>query len=578
MEKELTFKIGGEAGQGLVTIGEILAKLFAWGGWYVFTSQDYESRIRGGHNIFQIRISQNPITAMSDRVDILIALNKETIDLHLAELHTKSIVVYDGEKMKALSRAKGKFISIPMNRLATESGGQILANIVAVAAVLGILGYELKFLEQYLGNFFRKKGERVIEQNLQAAQKGYEEGVRVCEEKSGCFFHIQPLSSRGKMLITVNEAIALGALAAGCKFYTAYPMTPSTGIHTYMASKADQFGIVVEQAEDEIAAINMAIGASFAGVRAMTGTSGGGFSLMVEGLSLAAMTETPVVIFLGQRPGPATGLPTRTEQAELKFSIFAGHGEFPRLILAPGNPEDAFYLTAHAFNMAEKFQIPVIILSDQYLADCYFTLDKALDPSRISIDRHLLSSEELRQMDREYKRHAFTEEGISPRAFPGQSFQLVMTDSDEHDEYGHIIEDKDTRSKQVEKRIKKWKIMRHDILSPSFYGHLRARNLLICWGSTWGIVIETMNKLQDKGKDLAMLHFRQLWPFPVKQVMDALKNRDRLFCIENNATGQLADLIRSKTGILIDRKICQANGRPFSVQYLTESIQEEVLS
>ncbi len=578
MEKELTFKIGGEAGQGLVTIGDILSKLFARGGWHVFTSQDYESRIRGGHNIFQIRISQDTITAMADRVDILIALNRKTIDLHLSELHNKSIVVYDGEKIKDLAKEKGRFISIPMNRLAMESGGTILANTVAVAAVLGVLGYERKSLEQYLGSFFRKKGERVIEQNLQAAQKGYKEGVRICEEKGGCAFHIQPLSSQGKMLITVNEAIALGALAAGCKFYTAYPMTPSTGILTYMASKADLFGVVVEQAEDEIAAINMAIGASFAGVRAMTGTSGGGFSLMVEGLSLTAMTETPVVIFLGQRPGPATGLPTRTEQAELKFSIFAGHGEFPRLILAPGNPEDAFYLTAHAFNMAEKFQIPVIILSDQYLADCYFTLDKALDPSRISIDRHLLSSEELQQMEGDYKRHAFTEEGISPRAFPGQSFQLVMTDSDEHDECGHIIEDRDTRNKEVEKRIKKWKIMRHDMLSPSFYGHLRARNLLICWGSTWGIVSEALNKLQDKGKDIAMLHFRQLWPFPVKQVMDSLTNRDRLFCIENNATGQLADLIRSKTGILIDRKICQANGRPFLAQYLADSIEEEVLS
>ena len=578
MEKQLTFKIGGEAGQGLVTIGSILAKLFARGGWHVFTSQDYESRIRGGHNIFQICISHDPITAMADRVDILIVLDKETIDLHLPELHSKSIVVYDGEKIKALPKGKGKFLNVPMNRLAMESGGQILANIVAVGAVLGILEYGQKYLEHYVVSFFRKKGERVIEQNLQAAQKGYQEGFRLCQEKGGCLFHLQPLSVPGKMLITANEAIALGALAAGCKFYTAYPMTPSTGILTYMASKADLFGVVVEQAEDEIAAINMAIGAGFAGVRAMTGTSGGGFALMVEGLSLAGMTETPLVIFLGQRPGPATGLPTRTEQGDLKFAIFTAHGEFPRLILAPGNPEEAFYLTAHAFNMAEKFQIPVIILSDQYLADCYFTLDKALDPSRIIIDRHLLSSEELQHMEGEYKRHALTDIGISPRAIPGQSSQLVMTDSDEHDEFGHIIEDRDTRNKQVEKRMKKWKIMHHEILSPSFYGHLRARNLLICWGSTWGIVLEAMNRLQDRGKDVAMLHFQQLWPFPSKQVKDSLKNRDQLFCIENNATGQLADLIGAKTGISIDRKILQANGRPFSVDHLTEIIQEEVLS
>lgn len=578
MDKELTIKIGGEAGQGLVTIGGALSNLFNRGGWYVFSSQDYESRIRGGHNIFQMRIADDPIWAMSDRMDVLIALDRETLRLHLPEVHDNSVVVYDGEKTQAPSPSgKAKFISVPMDRIARESGGPILANTVALAATVGLLGYEIKYLEDYLRITFEKKGERVIRENIQAARNGHEEALRICREKAEtCPFQIRPLDTPAKMLISGNEGVALGALAAGCKFYSGYPMTPSTGILTYMASKADQFGVVVEQAEDEIAAINMVIGASFAGARAMTATSGGGFDLMTEGLSLAGMTETPVVVVLGQRPGPATGLPTRTAQAELRYAIHASHGEFPRMVLAPGTPEQAFYLTAHAFNQAEKYQIPVIILTDQYLADSYFSLDKPLDPDKITIDRSLLSEEELGRMKEEYRRYAFTETGISPRAIPGQSHHLVMADSDEHDEYGHIIEDRETRSRQVAKRMKKGQKVEQDILPPNIYGHLKAKNIIICWGSTWGIVHETMKKLHDEGEDVAMLHFTQVWPFPSRQVKDLLKDRDELICIENNATGQLASIIREKTGIVMDQKILQADGRPFSVQYLFETVQEVI--
>jgi len=577
MKKELTIKIGGEAGQGLVTIGNVLSNLFSLGGWYIFSSQDYESRIRGGHNIFQIRISEDPVWAMSDRVDILIALDMETIRLHIPELHDKSVVIYDGEKIKARMPDKVKSMSIPMERIARESGGPILINTVALAATIGLIGYEIEYLENYLRSTFRKKGDQVVHDNIQAAQKGYEEAIRICRGKSEiCPFQIQPLHTQAKMLISGNEGVALGALAAGCKFYSAYPMTPSTGILTYMATKAEQFGVVVEQAEDEIAAINMVIGASFAGARAMTATSGGGFDLMVEGLGLAGMTETPIVVVLGQRPGPATGLPTRTEQAELQYAIHASHGEFPRLILAPGTPEQGFYLTAHAFNQAEKYQIPVIILTDTYLADSYFTIDKPLDPAKITIDRYLLSEEELNRMEGDYLRYAFTETGISPRAIPGQSSKLVMADSDEHDESGHIIEDRETRSKQVAKRMKKEQMMEQDILPPKFYGHVKAKNMVICWGSTWGVIHEAIKTLQDDGKDIAMIHFTQVWPFPSQQVKDLLKDRSHLICIENNATGQLASLIHEKTGIAIDQKILQADGRPFSVQYLCDTIQEVI--
>ena len=577
MKKELTIKIGGEAGQGLVTIGNVLSNLFSQGGWYIFSSQDYESRIRGGHNIFQIRISEDPVWAMSDLVDILIALDKETIDLHLPELHDKSVVIYDGEKIKARPPEKVKSMSIPMDRIARESGGPILINTVALAATIGLIGYEITYLENYLRSTFRKKGDQVVQENIQAAQRGHEEALRICREKNEiCPFRIQPLHTQPKMLISGNEGVALGALAAGCTFYSGYPMTPSTGILTYMAAKAEQFGIVVEQAEDEIAAINMVIGASFAGARAMTATSGGGFDLMTEGFGLAGMTETPIVVVLGQRPGPATGFPTRTEQAELHYAIHASHGEFPRLVLAPGTPEQGFYLTAHAFNQAEKYQIPVIILTDTYLADSSFTLDKPLDPGKITIDRYLLTEEDLDRMEGDYLRYAFTETGISPRAIPGQSSRLVMADSDEHDEAGHIVEDRETRNKQVAKRMKKEQMMEQDILPPTIYGHLKAKNMVICWGSTWGVIHEAMKKLQDEGNDVAMIHFTQVWPFPSQQVKDLLKDRNQLICIENNATGQLAGLIREKTGIAIDQRILQADGRPFSVQYLCDTIQEVI--
>ncbi|MGA1875830.1 MAG: 2-oxoacid:acceptor oxidoreductase subunit alpha [bacterium] len=575
MEKELTIKIGGEAGQGIVTIGNILSNLFVRGGWYVFSSQDYESRIRGGHNIFQLRASKAPMMSMSDRVDVLIALNQESVDLHLPELHEKGIVIYDGETIKAPEREKGNFFGIPIDRLAKESGGAILANTVAVAATLGLLGYEMKSLEDYLHITFRKKGEEVIRENVKAAHRGYEEAMRISREKgNGCPFQIKPQSVPAKMLISGNEGLALGALAAGCKFYTGYPMTPSTGILTYMASKADQFGVVVEQAEDEIAAINMAIGASFAGARAMTGTSGGGFDLMTEGLSLAGMTETPVVIVLGQRPGPATGLPTRTEQGELLYTIRAGHGEFPRLVLAPGTPEQAFYLAVRAFDQAEKYQIPVIILTDQYLTDSYFSYDTSFDLENITINRYLLSEDELNHLEGDYRRHAFTETGISPRAVPGQSSRLVMTDSDEHDQYGHIIEDMETRQKEVEKRMRKLKTMEQDILPPDLYGPSEAKTMLLCWGSAWGIVHEVMNTLNEDGRDVAMVHYTHLWPFPDRETIRLLKGRDRLISIEYNAYGQLAYLIHAQTGIAVDRKIQRTDGRPFSTGHLYETIRE----
>ncbi len=370
---DYTIKIGGEAGQGIQTIGDTLARVFSRSGYHVFTHQDYESRVRGGHNFFQIRFSETPVLASREKVDILVAFDKASLVLHSGELSDNGQTVYDSTAISGLDeQIKGSILDVPFTTLAVSHGGnKIMANTVAVGAILGMLRMDLGILEGILGDTFRKKGEEVVTANINAARAGHEFAVKNCLT---CKF-VPADVTKARMLLTSIEAIGLGAISSGCKFYAAYPMTPSTGIMNYLADKAKEYGIVVEQAEDEIAAINMALGASFAGVRAMTGTAGGGFALMVEGLSLAAMTETPVVIALGQRPAPATGLPTRTEQGDLMFAIHAAHGEFPRVVFAPGTPEQAFYLTNKAFDLSEKYQIPVFILFDQYLADAEFTYE-----------------------------------------------------------------------------------------------------------------------------------------------------------------------------------------------------------
>jgi 2-oxoglutarate ferredoxin oxidoreductase subunit alpha len=411
---DYTIKIGGEAGQGLQTIGGILAKVFVKNGFYLFSHQEYMSRIRGGHNFYQLRFSDSPVMCSKAEVDILVALNLETIELHRNELSRYGMVIYDSKVTKRKFHSE-EFLDVPFREIAVKEGGApIMENTVATGAVLGMLGMDMKSYEEVLREVFKKKGDEVVSRNLSAAKAGYDYAVTNCLK---CRFSVPKAESSGMILINGNEAIGLGALLSGCRFYSAYPMTPSTGIMNYIASKANEYGIVVEQAEDEISAINMALGASFAGMRAMTGSSGGGFALMVEGLSLGAMTEIPIVIAEVQRPGPATGLPTRTEQTDLLFVLYAGHGEFPRVVFAPGTPEQAFYLTNKAFDLAEKYQIPVLLLSDQYLADSQWTV-MPFDTDMLKHRDYRLRGEKLRELDT-YRRHVFTKDGISPMAVPG---------------------------------------------------------------------------------------------------------------------------------------------------------------
>ncbi|MEZ0344905.1 MAG: 2-oxoacid:acceptor oxidoreductase subunit alpha [Caldimicrobium sp.] len=564
---DYSIKIGGEAGQGIQTIGDILAHIFAKAGYYVFTHQDYESRIRGGHNFYQIRFSDRPVTASKREIHLLVALDKESIPLHLKELSSYGQVLYDSNYLKK-KYEDPSFLDVPLFEIAKERGGALLtANAVAIGAVIGMLGMPPEIMYELLKRTFSKKGKEIVEANIKAAEGGYKFAKERCLT---CNFSLSPFEE-SKYLISGTEAVGIGAISANLRFYAAYPMTPSTGIFNFIAEHAKDFDIVVEQAEDEIAAINMIIGASYAGVRAMTGTSGGGFALMVEGLSLAGMTETPIVIALAQRPGPATGLPTRTEQGDLLFATFAGHGEFPKIIFAPGSPEQALYLTNKAFDLAEKYQVISIIMLDQYLADSQWSYS-SLDTSKLDYKNYRLKGEELQKFE-VYKRHLLTETGISPLGIPGISTHLIITDSDEHDEEGHLIEDAETRKKMVEKRLfKKLPLIKNEISPPLIYGVKEPEIILLCWGSLYGIVKEVVDNLK-RDYSISMIHFSEIYPFSEdKAWLNLLKKARVIINIEQNATSQFYKLLRMETGLTIEHHINKYDGIPFLVEELEESI------
>ncbi len=568
MSVDFNFIVGGEAGQGVQSVGFLLAKVFASNGYSIFADQDYESRIRGGHNFFRVRVKDSRVSAIAEPVNILVALNKESVDLHYKELAADGIAIFDIDKIKDIS-AEDKLLGIPLERLAEEkAGNKVMANTVALGAASALVDCDLNTLNTVLVEQFGKGG--VSDSNIAAAKAGYE----YAQAKSrGNFCKIKPLSAAKRMLLTGNDAISLGAIAAGCKFMAAYPMTPASSIMEYMAAKSRDFDLVMVHAEDEIAAINMAIGAAYAGTRAMTATSGSGFCLMVEGIGLAGITETPIVVIEGQRPGPAVGLPTRTEQGDLQFVLHAHHGEFPRAVLAPATIEDSFWLTVKAFNLAEKYQLPVIILTDHHLASSYATIDP-FDISEVKVDRGILFSEKEDDPS-EYKRHKITQSGISPRAFPCFGKALVVTDCDEHDEAGHLIEDAETRTAQVEKRMRKLFSLKQEISLPSLYGPKKANTTLIGWGSTYGAIHEAVDILRHEGDSVNMLHLNELWPFPIEAVTDAISKANKSYVIENNATGQLASLITAETGCDVSGKILKFDGRPFTPDYIAEAVRKE---
>ncbi len=571
---DINFLIGGEAGQGVQSMGFILAKTLAKGGYSILASQDYESRIRGGHNFFTVRAGDGPVYGVADEVQILIALNEETVQLHREEVAEDGVILYDSEEGTAAAEEPA-LLPVPFERLAVErTGNRIMGNTVALGAALGLVHYDFKNLAAVLRKTFGTKGEDVAEQNVEAARAGY--NILRARETPSFRHRLAPVGASRKLVINGVEAVALGALAAGCKFMSGYPMTPSTGILQYFAGQSAACNVVFEQAEDEIAALNMVLGASYAGVRAMTATSGGGFALMVETLSLAGMTETPAVIVVGQRVGPATGFPTRTEQGELEFAIHAGHGMFPRVVFAPGTVEEAFDLTVKAFNLADRYQVPVILLTDTYFSDTYVTAE--FDLTRVTVDRGpMLSAEEVRALGLyRYKRYQLTPSGVSPRVLPGQPGALVVTDSDEHTEDGHITESAEVRCQMVQKRLTKLSGLRKEMGEPRRYGPEAAETVLVGWGSTYGALREAVDELQASGAAVRMIHLSEIWPFPRTTFLDAVKGGRRVIVVESNATGQMAHLIRAETGVAAAGAILRYDGRPLTPRYIASTFETEV--
>lgn len=547
--------VGGEAGQGMDTFARLLEKTLKRSGFHVFSHSDYMSRIRGGHNFFYIRFSNKPIYSYSSKVDIIFALNEETVEIHSTKLKENGIIITD------TSIAKDKdVIHLELIETAKSLRNSRVYTTVGLGAILKHYGLPLEKGEEVIKEEFKDEIYRV---NINALRAGY---AMLDEE------HKLETLEDDKIIINGNQAVGLGAIAAGCKFYCGYPMTPSTGVLNYIATHADDMGIVVDQVEDEVAALNMALGASYAGVRAMTGSSGGGFALMVEALSLAGMIEVPVVVINVQRPGPATGFPTRTEQGDLRFMIHAGHGEFPRMIMALRSPEDAFYQTARAFNIAEKYQIPVLLMSDQYLADS-MTTQKPFDFRKIQIERYISGEEAV--TDEEYKRYKFTENGISPRILPGKvPGQVVLVDSDEHDEWGNITESDEIRTKMVDKRLRKFEDLKEEAEEPWLIGDEKPENLIISWGSTYGAVREAVEKLKGEGVSLGALVFGDIWPLPINRLLELKDSAKKIIDVEQNATGQLDSLIREEALIKSTHKILKYDGRPFSGDELYTRLKE----
>ncbi len=572
MNVDFNIKVGGAAGQGLQTIGMVLANTFKKSGFHVFATQYYLSRVRGGHNTFQIRVSDTPIMAMTENVDILIALDRASIDEHLNEL-SDGVVIVDRDTVE-FEDVPDSIFHVPILKIAKDvSGNKIYSNSVATGAALGLMCFDFDYLAGVFTSTFEKKGEEIIENNIKAARAGYD--YAKLNYPSGCKFDIsEPEKQENLMLVSGNDAVAMGALVAGVQFLAAYPMTPSTGVMTFIASRADRFNAVVEQAEDEIAALNMVLGASFAGARSMTTTSGGGFSLMVEALGLAGITETPVIIFLSQRPGPATGLPTMTEQGELQFVLNASQGEFPRCVFAPATPEDCFYLTAKAFNIADKYQIPVFVMSDQYLADSLFTCDR-FDSSTVMIERHILPAHELSSTQEKYRRYAFTFMGVSPRAVPGQANILVAADSDEHDEFGHIDQTPENRIKMNDKRMKKLELLESIMSAPRLYGSGESDVTLIGWGSTYGPLTEAVDMLTMEGHSVNLVHYTNIYPLPVNSTQEILGRSKKTVCVENNATGQFARVLKEYAGVSVSEKVLRYDGKPFSPEFIIRSLKSQ---
>jgi 2-oxoglutarate ferredoxin oxidoreductase subunit alpha len=585
-EIRLSIMIGGEAGTGIVSAGEILARAFAKCTLHVAAYSEIPSLIRGGHNTFQICVSTHKVQGLWRALDFLIALDRLSIDLNALNVSESGAIVYDSDVVQVeaeemgtriLGREDLSLLPVPLSTMAEEHGpGTLMRNTVALGVAIALANYHCEPLDEVLSDHFKHKGKKIVDMNITSARAGYDYVKEHFPEP-----YILGLDGTKcglpHMVMTGNQAIALGALKAGMTFYSGYPMTPASPLLHWMVQLEEEFGIVAKQTEDEIAAISMAIGASSAGARAMTGTSGGGFCLMTEALGLAGEAEIPVVIMLGQRPGPATGLATRTEQGDLLFAINASQGNFPRAVLTPGDIREAFHLTYHAFNLADRYQIPVIVMGDRILNEgvhCATSLDmEELGP----IDRgKLLAGEEVEPFIDEghFMRYAITDDGISPRVRFGEPGVVQTHSGNEHNEFGDTYEGRRNRRAMMGKRMRKMKALTKDMPPPQLHGPRDAEVTLVGWGSIKMSAREAMAMMFKEGIDtVSYLHFPSVWPMDAERAGAILSKRERLVGVETNFTGQLCQLLASQTGILINDRILTFDGRPMSPNHIVRMLK-----
>jgi len=575
MPADFNWAVGGEAGDGIDSTGKIFAQALSRAGRHVFTSKDFASRIRGGYTAYKIRTSVDRVQSVVNRLDVLIALTPRTIEENLDELHDGSVIIYDGERTSMQDAPIPDDVvglDVPLKRLAEDAGGAIMRNVVALGAACAVTGFPIENLDSALEKRFGAKGQKLVDNNKDAARKGQ---AHVEDTGDHDFGYDLETTDNDYVLLNGDEAIGMGAIAAGCRYYAGYPITPATDVMEYLKGRVEQYGGHVVQAEDELSAINMALGAARAGARSMTATSGPGIDLMAESFGLVATTETPLVICNVMRSGPSTGMPTKQEQGDLNAMLYGGHGEIPRFVLAPTTIDECFWKTVEAFNLAEKYQLPVYLTADLSLAVTEQTFKPdAFDMDEVEIDRGKLVDEdglaEWQNEKGQFQPHALTDDGISPRAIPGTDEGAHMTTGLEHDELGRRTEDTDMRIKQVDKRDRKVKTAeRQEAWEPREFGESEADTLILSWGSNEGAVVEAIDMLADDGIDVRFISVPYIFPRP--DLGDAIDDADEVFVVECNNNGQFADLLERDALTRLNR-INKYNGVRFTADELAEQI------
>ncbi len=570
---ELALSIGGAAGQGIATPGNILARIFVRRGLHLYAYNAYQSIIRGGHIFLTVRVSDQEVHSHGDKLDLLLCLNQDTMNRHLRLMGPGSRVVFNSDKIQAGQAEKGAHLCpIPVTEL--SGGGKMIQNTVALGAIISLMGLDFQVLEDALTLQFKRKGQEVVDDNVAAARAGFGHA----QENFEPFPESLPKRSEPLAVWTGNEALAMGGAAAGVKFYCAYPMSPATGVLHWMSKHARDLGIMVRQMEDEIAVANMAVGAGHAGCRTLSATSGGGFALMTEAIGMAGMMEVPVVFINVQRAGPSTGLPTKTEQGDLWQALGASPGDFQRFIVAPKNALDAFETIPELFNLTDKYQCPGMVLSDLLISEGTFSIDPEKIDLHPEIDRGELI--DTPSQGNGYMRYKNTESGISPRALPGLEGYVHVAATDEHDEDSTLISDEYTnphkRRMMVEKRARKFKDIEKVIAAPQLEGSEDAQVTLIGWGSTYGVIKEAVEQLSLQGVTANQLAIKWIVPLHAEAVSEIVSRSNKTIIVENNYSGQFYRYLRSETGLSVDGHIRKYDGEPFMPHHIVEGVMEQL--